>query len=167
VSDPVRPETAGRSAFVELEAVVRNVTDQLVVFRRRALSAESQMRELDQVTAHAAELTKVGDTARRRIAELERALAEAEQATTQAEAAAATAVAQSEAAAATVTANTATAVMASSATGGAHSELVLDAALAAENATLRERLVEAAERTRQISQRVRFLRQQIGNGSDK
>lgn len=167
MSDPVRPETAGRTAFVELEAVVRNVTDQLAVFRRRALSAESQMRELDRVTAHAAELTKVNDTARRRIAELEQALAEAGQATTQAEAAAATAVAQAQAAAASMTANTTAAVLASAVTGGAHSGPVLESALAAENAMLRERLVEAAERTRQISERVRFLRQQIGNGSDK
>jgi len=166
VSDPVRPETAGRTAFVELEAVVRNVSDQLAGFRRRALSAESQVRELDQVTAHAAELAKVGETARRRIAELEQALAEAENAATQAETSAAAAVAQAEAAASVATHRAATAVAASG-LGGSQPASVADAELAAENAMLRERLVEAAERTRHISERVRFLRQQIGNGGDK
>ena len=166
MSDPVRPETAGRTAFVELEAVVRNVSDQLAGFRRRALSAESQVRELDQVTAHAAELAKVGETARRRIAELEQALAEAENAATQAETSAAAAVAQAEAAASVATHRAATAVAASG-LGGSQPASVADAELAAENAMLRERLVEAAERTRHISERVRFLRQQIGNGGDK
>jgi chromosome segregation ATPase len=167
VSDPERPESAGHTAFVELEAVIRNVTDQLAVFRRRALSAESQVRELDQVTAHAAELTKVADTARRRIAELEQALAEAEKATAQAEAAASAAVTQAEAAAAAVAKNQAAAASVVPGTADAGGALTADSELAAENAMLRERLVEAAERTRQISERVRFLRQQIGNGSEK
>jgi peptidoglycan hydrolase CwlO-like protein len=159
VSDPARPETAGRSAFVELEAVIRNVTDQLAVFRRRALSAESQVRELDQVTAHAAELAKVADTARRRIAELEHALSEAEAVASQAQAASAEAMAKAAAAAA--------AAASAPPTPKSASQHSADSELAAENAALRERLDEAAERTRQISERVRFLRQQIGNGSDK
>lgn len=39
--------------------------------------------------------------------------------------------------------------------------------LVAENAALRERLGEAVERTRLIGERVRFLRQQLGNGVEK
>lgn len=159
MSDPAGPESAGRSAFVELEGVIRNVTDQLAVFRRRALSAESQVRELDQVTAHAAELAKVSETARRRIAELEHALAEAEAIAERAQTASAEAEAKVQAAAAVSPV--------SSAGGVAKGEGAAQSALAAENAMLRERLAEAAERTRQISERVRFLRQQIGNGSEK
>lgn len=122
MSDPERPDSAGRAAFLELENVIRNVTDQLAGFRRRALSAESQVRDL------------------------ERALGEAEQATAKAVAEARQSVAPAP-------------------ISGERSEA--DKALIAENAALRARLDEAGERTRQISERVRFLRQQIGNGGEK
>jgi len=44
----VRPETI---AFSELDTLVRNLSDQLAGYRRRALSAESRTRELEQVVA--------------------------------------------------------------------------------------------------------------------
>ncbi len=153
MSDPVRPESAGRAAFLDLENVVRNVTDQLAGFRRRALAAEAQLRDLERATARVAELERVAEDSRRRTQALERALAEAEQATARAVAEAAAAVVAAPAAGAAITASAV----------DARDEL----ALSAENAELRERLQEAAERTRLISERVRFLRQQLGNGGDK
>lgn len=151
MSDPARPESAGRLALVELETVVRHVTEQLAGYRRRALSAESQVKEMEIATSRAADLARAAEAARTRIDALERALAEAESST-------AAAVQASAAAAATVSALRAE-------QGGAPSQA--DKALLAENVALRDRLAEAAERTRQISERVRFLRQQIGNGGEK
>jgi predicted nucleic acid-binding Zn-ribbon protein len=175
VSDPARPESAGHAALTELASVIRNVTEQLAGFRRRALAAESRLRELEQTATAAAEATRMQASRaaalelavaearvqagridalerelaearvhRTRVAELERALAEAEQA---AEAALAKASAE----------------VPASARGGGET----NSALQAENAALRERLGEAVERTRVIGERVRFLRQQLGNGVEK
>ena len=44
MSDSVRPEI---TAFRELELLVRHLGDELAGFRRRALTAESRLRELD------------------------------------------------------------------------------------------------------------------------
>ncbi len=154
MSDPAQPEHAGRSAFAELETVVRHVTEQLAVYRRRALSAEAQVRDLEQVTARAAELARAGQASERRIAELERALAEAE-------ASAAAAAEQAVRAAESAARAEAERPVLAHAAGGA------DAALVSENTALRERLAEAADHTRRISERVRFLRQQLGNGGDR
>ncbi len=156
VSDPVRPESAGRSALLELETVIRHVTEQLAGYRRRALSAEAQVKEMEIATSRAADLARSAEAAKARVGALERALAEAEAST--AAAVEASAVAAARAAALEAARD--------SARGGAPSEADA-AALAAENRALRERLEEAAGRTRQISERVRFLRQQIGNGGEK
>jgi len=151
VSDPARPESAGRSALLELESVIRHVTEQLAGYRRRALSAEAQVKEMEIATSRAADLARAGEAARRQIVALERALAEAESSTAAAVEASAGALAR--------------AAALEAARGGTESPA--DAALVAENHALRDRLQEATERTRQISDRVRFLRQQIGNGGDK
>ena len=153
VSDPARPESSGRTALLELETVIRHVTEQLSGYRRRALSAEAQVRDLELVTSRAAEMARAAELASRRISALEKALADAEAATASAVDAA------SKAAAAPVAAPATRASSAGSSRGGD--------ALAAENEALRSRLEEAAERTRQISERVRFLRQQISNGGEK
>jgi len=175
VSDPARPESAGHAALRELAAVIRNVTEQLAGFRRRALAAESRARELEHaaVAAEQASRAQLALTAqveslvaqasgqaqriealerelreallhRARVAELERALAEAQQASED-----------------VLTKVLAPAVV-TSAAGGATTS-----AMEAENVALRERLGEAVERTRVIGERVRFLRQQLGNGGDK
>ncbi len=151
MSDPARPDSAGRLALLELETVVRHVTEQLAGYRRRALSAEAQARDMEVATARAADLTRSAETARTRIAALEQALAEAERSTSAAVEASTVALAKASALEA----------------ARVDSPSLADAALIAENSALRERLVEAAERTRQISERVRFLRQQIGNGGEK
>jgi len=128
VSAPARPESAGHAALTELTSVIGHVTEQLAGFRRRALAAESRVRELELVTAAAA-----------------------------AEAAQAAADAVSAKAAARV----------GSATARTGADGVATEAVLAENALLRERLAEAAVRTRSIAERVRFLRQQLSNGGEK
>jgi predicted nucleic acid-binding Zn-ribbon protein len=48
MSDIARPEVA---AFRELEGLVRALTEEMAAFRRRALSAESRLRELEESAA--------------------------------------------------------------------------------------------------------------------
>lgn len=172
MSDPARPESAGHAALTELASVIRHVTEQLAGFRRRALAAEARIRELEQTVA-ASEATVRAETARvaafesavavakqeqaerietlqrdldearrqrARVEELERELAEAQRASEAALSTPAMTVASGE---------------------------TTNEALEAENAALRERLGEAVERTRIIGERVRFLRQQLGNGVEK
>ena len=59
MSDNARPETI---AFRELEQLVRHLGDELAGFRRRALLAESRLRELEtedaQPVAHSRELNE-------------------------------------------------------------------------------------------------------------
>jgi soluble lytic murein transglycosylase-like protein len=156
VSDPARPERAGHAALTDLASVIRNVTEQLAGFRRRALAAESRVRELEQAAATAEQAAR---TMAARSASLEAALAEARQHAARVhelEGALVEAQQASEAALQTAARNPA------GAAGGAASK-----ALVAENESLRERLSEAVERTRVIAERVRFLRQQLGNGGDK
>lgn len=101
-------------AFLELQRLVRHMTDELASFRRRAFQAESRVRELEQ-----------------ELAELRARQAEA----------------------------TPVRVVASEV------QPVLEAGerlgdLERENADLRSRLDSATERTRNLLDRVRFLRQQ-------
>jgi hypothetical protein len=104
MSDSVRPEVL---AFGELETLVRHLGDELAGFRRRALVAEAQVRELD------AKDGRPSGQARR---DLERRCAELER----------------------------------------------------ENDTLRARLDAATTRTRQVLDRVRFIRQQTqGSAGDR
>lgn len=63
MSDPVQAE---RAAFRELESVMRNLAEELASFRRRALTAEARVRELEG--GNGEEAGSVAD----RIAELEK-----------------------------------------------------------------------------------------------
>jgi galactokinase/mevalonate kinase-like predicted kinase len=156
VSDPARPESAGHAALTELASVIRNVTEQLAGFRRRALAAESRVRELEQSAATAEQ--SVRELAARSKS-LEAAMAEARQHAARVhelEGALVEAQKASEAALQVPARSPA------GSGGGPASK-----ALVAENEALRERLGEAVERTRVIAERVRFLRQQLGNGGDK
>jgi chromosome segregation ATPase len=155
VSDPERPESAGRTAFLELEAVVRNVSEQLAGYRRRALSAESAVRELEQALAEAQRL----------MAESRQTASENRQAADASRKAAQEAEARAERLEAELASATTRAV-------GGTAEVPDDStpasgAVISENAALRNRLAEATDRTRQIGERVRFLRQQLSNGSDR
>ena len=101
MSDSVRPEVA---AFHELQTLVRHLGDELAGFRRRALTAEARVRELE------AKESRLARTSPRELADR-------------------------------------------------------CAVLEGENADLRGRLDAATARTRQMLDRVRFIRQQTQNGS--
>ncbi len=152
----MRPDQA---AFRELDTLVRNLTDQLTGYRRRALSAESRARELE---LHVASLMTAVDEAQREATASqearEHALAAAREATATARSARdALGVLEQRLAAATssdTSPNPAVPVQASD-------EIV------AENENLRQRLSEARDRTAQLADRVRFLRQQIVQGAER
>jgi chromosome segregation ATPase len=165
VFDPAPRETLGRLALLELESVIRNVTDQLAVFRRRALAAEAQLRE-QEGTLHA--LREAVDRARRAAedaAELRQSLSAVER---EAARVAGLEAALHEAREAASRVQELEAALAEIAAARSHEADVVDgrtaAELAVENATLRDRLGEALERTRVIGDRVRFLRQQLDLG---
>lgn len=65
MSDPVQAE---RAAFRELETAVGHLAEELAAFRRRALTAEARLRELDERSSGGDSPTSVLD----RVAELER-----------------------------------------------------------------------------------------------
>lgn len=169
--DPARPESAGHAALTELASVIRNVTEQLSGFRRRALAAESRVRELEQ---SASALDDANRARLSRVAELESAVAEAGERAARIEALERelAAARQHQSRVAELERELAEAQRASevalqvpvvvAAAGG-----TAQTAMEAENAALRERLGEAVERTRVIGERVRFLRQQLGNGVEK
>lgn len=157
----MRPDTA---AFRELDAIVRKLTDQLAGYRRRALSAELRTRDLEQEVGalQAAIADKRAEAAQASEAR-EHALAAAREASATAKAAqAALAELQRTAAAApaaaVVTATTYSVEVASAEPAGE---------LHVENERLRARLAEARDRTAQLADRVRFLRQQMLQGADK
>jgi chromosome segregation ATPase len=146
----VRPEAA---AFRELETLVRNLSDQLAGFRRRALAAEARSRELEQILAGmTGKLDEVRQQAEDSQTSRDAALVEARTLEMQLAAARAD-VQRVQAAFAEVSAK---------ATPEAR-----DQELAKENERMRSRLDEAREKTTQLTERVRFLRQQIQQGAER
>lgn len=125
------PAAVTTPAFLELQRLVRHMTDELASFRRRAFAAEGRVRELEQALV-AAE-ARADEAARGLVA--------------QAVASGGDGIASSDDGAGM-----------SDRGGRAAGERV--GVLERENATLRQRLDGAAERTRQLLERVRFLRQQ-------
>jgi len=146
----VRPEAA---AFRELDTLVRNLSDQLAGFRRRALAAEARSRELEQILAGMngkldEVRQQVEDTQVSRDAALVQARTlEAQLVTARGE------VQRVQAAFAEVSAK---------ATPEAR-----DQELLRENERLRARLDEARDKTTQLTERVRFLRQQTQQGAER
>jgi chromosome segregation ATPase len=146
----VRPEAA---AFRELDTLVRNLSDQLAGFRRRALAAEARSRELEQILAGMngkldEVRQQVEDTQASRDAALVQARTlEAQLLTARGE------VQRVQAAFAEVSAK---------ATPEAR-----DQELLRENERLRARLDEARDKTTQLTERVRFLRQQTQQGAER
>ena len=152
----MRPEVL---AFRELETLVRNLSDQLAGYRRRAMAAEARTRELEGllVAAHAAERDS-----RTMLTASEQALGEAMRNKVRAEADAA---ATKEALAVQLTAVVVPAPPTFTDDGR---ELSADeVALRRVNSELRTLLDVARERTAQLLERTRFLRQQIGAGAEK
>lgn len=146
----MRPEAA---AFRELDTLVRNLSDQLAGFRRRALAAEARSRELEQILAGMngkldEVRQQVEDTQVSRDAALVQARTlEAQLLTARGE------VQRVQAAFAEVSAK---------ATPEAR-----DQELLRENERLRARLDEARDKTTQLTERVRFLRQQTQQGAER
>ncbi len=146
----MRPETI---AFRELDSLVRNLSDQLAGYRRRALSAESRTRELEQVVAER-DGTLIEVRADGLRSTQARALLEAK-------------VRELEAKAEVARAELLRAQAAFAAAAEAATPNAVESELARENARLRARLAEAGERTNQLGERVRFLRQQVGQGAER
>jgi chromosome segregation ATPase len=146
----VRPETA---AFRELDTLVRNLSDQLAGFRRRALAAEARTRELEQILAG---MTGKLDEVRQQMEDTQasRDAAVVQAKTLEAQLAAARGEVQR--------VQAAVAELSAKATPEAR-----DQELARENERLKARLGEAREKATQLSEKVRFLRQQIGLGADR
>lgn len=146
----MRPETA---AFRELDTLVRNLSDQLAGFRRRALAAEARTRELEQILAG---MTGKLDEVRQQMEDTQasRDAAVVQAKTLEAQLAAARGEVQR--------VQAAVAELSAKATPEAR-----DQELARENERLKARLGEAREKATQLSEKVRFLRQQIGLGADR
>jgi chromosome segregation ATPase len=146
----VRPDVV---AFRELDTLVRNLSDQLAGFRRRALAAESRTREVEQILAGLqGKLDEVREQAADAQAARDAAVSRARSVEAQLE------VARDE----VQRVKTAFADLAAKATPEAR-----DQQLARENERLRARLQDARERTAQLTERVRFLRQQVGQGAER
>jgi len=146
----VRPDTI---AFRELDTLVRNLSDQLAGYRRRALSAESRTRDLEQLVAER-DGTLIEVRADGLRSNQARALLEAK-------------VRELEAKAELAKAEVVRVQAAFAAAAAAATPQAVDSELARENERLRARLSEAGEKTAQLGERVRFLRQQIGQGAER
>lgn len=160
----MRPDLA---AFRELDTLVRNLSDQLAGYRRRALGAEQRVRELEQgsdvLSAGASraqdridqltdELTTANEALRSERESAARASSKALDLEIQLKKAAERAAAAEQA----VTESEQSAPI-----PPAHRAVVR------ENEDLRRRLEEASARTRELGERLRFLRQQLSTVPDK
>ncbi len=146
----VRPDVA---AFRELDTLVRNLTDQLAGYRRRALAAELRTRELERDAEQLrAALDAALHDAAAAVESREHALAAAREA----------AVSAREARDKLVIAEKRLADAASASPWAPVGEDGHP-----ENERLRARLSEARDRTTQLADRVRFLRQQITQGVER
>ena len=150
VSVHVRPEIV---AFRELDTLVRNLTDQLAGYRRRALSAESRTRELEQLVAER-DGTLIEVRADGQRSAQARALLEAR-------------VRELEAKAEMARAEVVRVQAAFAAAAEAATPQAVDSELSRENERLRARLAEARDKTAQLGERMRFLRQQTGQGAER
>jgi hypothetical protein len=149
----VRPEVV---AFRELDGLVRKLTDQLAGYRRRAMAAEARTKELELSLERAvAKGESALAAARAETAGVRRLL---EEARSQAEQIAAGATEAPEASEESP---------AACVPGLDSTDLSTYGDIAVENERLRTRLGEARERTTVLVERVRFLRQQMMQGSER
>lgn len=146
----MRPDTA---AFRELDILVRNLSDQLAGYRRRALTAESRSRELEQLVAER-EGTLIEVRADGQRSNQARALLEFK-------------VRELEAKFELSKAEVVRVQAAFAAAAEAATPQAVDSELVRENERLRTRLAEAAAKTAQLGERVRFVRQQIRQGAER
>ncbi len=145
-----RPEVA---AFRELDTLVRNLTEQLAGYRRRALAAEQRARELEQqvagsegqlieLRANTDQLQVARDDATLKARQMQEQLEQARAEVSRVQSSFAEVAARS-------------------------TPEARDRELARENERLRLRLAEAKERTIQLGERIRFLRQQVTLGAER
>lgn len=141
------------SAFRELDTLVRNLSDQLAGYRRRALSAEARARELEQILAG---MNGKLDEVRQQVEDLQggRDAAVLDMRSLQGQLATARQELQRTQAALNEALSRAT-------------PEAQDQALAEENQRLRQRLGEAREKAGQLTERMRFLRQQVSLGVER
>lgn len=141
------------TAFRELDTLVRNLSDQLAGYRRRALSAEARARELEQILAG---MNGKLDEVRQQVEDLQggRDAAVMETRTLQGQLASARLELQR------------TQVALAEALSRATPE-AQDRALIEENQRLRQRLGEAREKAGHLTERLRFLRQQVSLGVER
>lgn len=166
----MRPDVA---ALHELESLVRNLSEQLAGFRRRALSAETRVRELEQILAgmngkldevrqQAEDMQQSRDAAlveartlESQVAMLRRDLTRWQSASPSAASASTTMASHS-----APVPESAPRLVAVNGGGDVSS-------LEEENLLLKGRLTEARERTARLGERVRFLRQQVNLGVER
>jgi regulator of replication initiation timing len=166
----VRPDVA---AFRELETLVRNLSEQLAGFRRRALAAETRTRELEQIVAGMnGKLDELREQAEdmqqsRDAALLEARTMEAQVTGLRRELTRAQSAGPAGGAVAGVTALPVVAAANDGVPRLVASRGDDDLALREENEQLRGRLAEARERTTRLGERVRFLRQQVSLGVER
>jgi hypothetical protein len=168
----VRPEVA---AFRELDTLVRNLTDQLAGYRRRALAAEARQRELERRVDEAEAAVRDALARERSAQDLLRAPIT--------DVFPGISVSGSSAVAASGTASSAPTddrmndvIEEAGHDNGGRPQLQLVGRSAVvgdgsdverENEQLRARLGEARERTALLMERVRFLRQQMAAGAER
>lgn len=166
----VRPDVV---AFRELETLVRNLSEQLAGFRRRALAAETRTRELEQILAGMQgkldELREQSEDMQqsRDAALLEARTMESQVTALRRELTRAQSVGSGGSASTAVTP-----LPVASAVGESSPRLMAmsgndESSLREENEQLRGRLAEARERTTRLGERVRFLRQQVSLGVER
>lgn len=155
----MRPDVV---AFRELDALVRNLTDQLAGYRRRALSSEARARDLEQDVSRleAALATARMETAGA-VEAREHALAAAREATAVARAAKEALAELERVPVMAVSEST------DSADAATVEPVVGTRDAIAENERLRLKLREARDKTAQLADRVRFLRQQLTHGAER
>lgn len=160
----MRPELV---AFRELDTLVRNLSDQLAGYRRRALAAESRVRELEQGSD---EMGAAASRAQDRAESVTEQLAAAVESLRVEREAGAAARAQVQ--------ELTKAAYAASQRAAAAEQAVVDSEQAApippahkavvrENEELKRRLDEASVRTKELGERLRFLRQQLATVPEK
>ncbi len=160
----MRPDLA---AFRELDTLVRNLSDQLAGYRRRALAAELRVRELEQ---GADELAAATARAQDRAESVMEQLTAAVESLRLERESGNVARAQIQQLAATASAAADRAVAAEEAVASAEQAAPIPPAHRAvvrENEELKRRLSEASTRTRELGERLRFLRQQLATVPEK
>jgi len=176
----VPPDT---SAFRELETLVRNLTEQLAGYRRRAMAAEARARDLEQSGVGTRELSDRAEQLlhdeRMLRAQVESELVQARLALQESHREKAEIRAAAEAAIAELAAENKRIARGFSDGGEARAispvphqisaaeSAAADSRLISENTELRRLLADARQRSLHMVERVRFMRQQIGLGVEK